>query len=209
VTSRDSWCYNSARASLEMGVHVTLSFYEQERARFQVVGSGLSSAARAALVDTSINADKTKISWSRALKADLARGKMHDFDRQRFFVSLYRPFFKQHFYFDRALNEMVYQMPKLFPQVETVNLLICVNGSGGKKGPSVLISEKPMDFNCLEAGAQCFPLYLYDRPEESGTDDLFAKNPATATRSQRSFRPKEKRRRRIAVNELQGRVLDR
>lgn len=44
-------------------------------------------------------------------------------------MAIYRPFVKQHYYFDRAFNDMVYQIPHLFPSPQSRNLVICVSGS--------------------------------------------------------------------------------
>ena len=43
--------------------------------------------------------------------------------------------------------------------------MVC--GKGTKKGFSSLISDITPDLNLLEAGAQCFPLYLYEKEENS------------------------------------------
>jgi predicted helicase len=42
-------------------------------------------------------------------------------------------------------------------------MLICVYGNGSKKEYSTLISNSIVDLNMLEAGAQCFPRYYYEK----------------------------------------------
>ncbi len=59
---------------------------------------------------------------------------------------LYRPFFKQHVYFSRDLNDMVYQIPKLFPTPTAENQVICVSGVGASKDFSALITDCVPDF---------------------------------------------------------------
>src|SRR5690606_20392102 len=121
--------------------------------------------------------DSTRISWSRALKQDLGKDRSYAFEADCIVPSLYRPFTKQWLYFNKRFNEMVYQMPRIFPDARAENVVICVNGSGGNKGATALLVNTPIDFNSLEAGAQCFPLYLYDEPVQSANDGLFADEP--------------------------------
>ena len=45
---------------------------------------------------------------------------------------MYRPFTREWLYFSRRLNEMVYQMPQIFPHADAENRLICVTGVGAQ-----------------------------------------------------------------------------
>ena len=123
-------------------------------------------------VDTFINSDPTKISWTRALKQDLVKNKALAFTEGEALISTYRPFSKQWMYYGRRLNEMVYQMPQIFPNATAENRVICVTGIGSRNGLSTLMCDTLPDLNMLEAGSQCFPLRLYKKIE-AGNDDLF------------------------------------
>ena len=49
-----------------------------------------------------------------------------------------------------------------------------MTGMGASASFSVLMVDEIVDYNMLEAGSQCFPLYLYDKPEAEGSFlDLF------------------------------------
>ena len=109
------------------------------------------------------------------LKADLDRGKLLAFDEGRIVPSIYRPFTRQWLYFSRRLNERVYQMPQIFPHADAENRLICVTGIGAKAGFSVMMVTMVPDLNMLVAGAQCFPLHLYEKPDIDGS--LFGQQP--------------------------------
>ncbi|MGI9159077.1 MAG: type ISP restriction/modification enzyme, partial [Saprospiraceae bacterium] len=74
---------------------------------------------------------------------------------------LYRPFFKQHLYFAREVNDMVYQIPKLFPTPNTPNLVISVSCVGSPKGLSVLMADCIPDLH-MNGDTQCFPLFYYE-----------------------------------------------
>ena len=97
---------------------------EVERFQSEKPGSGKD------IINKFINNDPKKISWTRALKADLSRGKLLEFGEGRIVPAMYRPFTREWLYFSRRLNEMVYQMPQIFPHADAENRLICVTGVG-------------------------------------------------------------------------------
>ncbi|MFT6466489.1 MAG: putative helicase [Halopseudomonas sp.] len=82
-------------------------------------------------------------------------------------------------YYNRAFNEMVYQMPRIFPLgADAENLVLCLTGLGETAGFSVLISNKVTNFHFV-AGSQSFPLYLYDeqaQQQDNASGDLFGDN---------------------------------
>lgn len=75
-------------------------------------------------------------------------------------MGLYRPFCKQNVYFDKTMNDGIYQLPKLFPPGYD-NLVICTSGISGKKQHTVLITKLLPDLH-LNGDSQCFPLYWYE-----------------------------------------------
>ena len=140
-----------------------ISFYnsEVERFRSEKPGSGKD------VINRFINNDPKKISWTGNLKADLSRGKLLEFGEGRITPSIYRPFTRQWLHFSRRLNERVYQMPQIFPHADAKNRLICMTGMGASASFSVLMVDEIPDYNMLEAGAQCFPLHLYENPDSA------------------------------------------
>ncbi len=157
-TSRDAWAYNFSRESMLENMQRSNSFYEEQRIAFQEA-RGKGSQEK---VEDFICTDPTKISWSRAYRDDIAKNKEHKFDRRFAAYGLYRPFCIQNIYFDRvALNDVagIYNM---FPTPRHANLVICISGKGGNKDFTCLISNVIPDLNCMDAGAQCYPLYHYE-----------------------------------------------
>jgi len=144
-----------------------LRFTNDEADRFDKAHPGLDKAGREAKVDGFINADPGKISWTRALKQDLVKGKRYSYDDNALIQSLYRPFTKQWLYFNRRFNEMVYQMPRIFPDSAAENRVICVSGIGARSGFCAFIANALPCFDMVEK-SQCFPLYLYDEGERAG-----------------------------------------
>jgi Predicted helicase len=167
VTSRDAWVYSSSKDTLVANIQRTLDFYEIWRKKL----TELTNEKRAL---PSESLDASKISWSRALRKDVEKGHSYSFDAASIHVAIYRPFFKQNFYFNRALNEMPCLMSRLFPTTKHENLLICMSGLGMPKDFSVLITEVLPDFQLMPNG-QCFPLYYYEKNEHTQQLNLFGK----------------------------------
>lgn len=182
VTNRDAWCYSPSRKSVCANMDNMIGFYNSEVERFNKVNAGLDTKSRATLVGDFINTDPAKISWTHNIKQDLARGKQLSFKEDCITQSLYRPFSKQYLYFNRRLNERVYQMPRIFPEGDkTENLVIATSGVGARSGISCLITDYIPSLDSIEKG-QWFPLYLYEKAEDDkidfgGSDDLFSEKP--------------------------------
>jgi predicted helicase len=103
--------------------------------------------------------DDTKISWSRAFLTEAKSGKRKTFDETKLTIGLYRPFFKQHVYFSRELNNVVSRMDSFYPTPTTENRVICV--SAAKDGIPVLITDCIPDLH-FNGDTQAFPLYYYE-----------------------------------------------
>jgi predicted helicase len=177
ATSRDAWCYNASKSGLTTNMSRMIGFYNSEAIRFANAFSGLDKNAREAKVDEFINNDSTQISWNRSLKQELVKDRRFVFEAESLTPSLYRPFTKQWLYFNRRFNDMVYQMPRIFPEAVAVNLVICMSGIGARSRFSVLMANVLPDIQ-MQFNGQCFPLYLYDDGEQvnespSTMDDLF------------------------------------
>lgn len=156
-TQRDAWCYNFSAEKLAENMQKTISFYQSEVERWKKSDNNIP-------IDDFIEYDSKKISWTRALKWDLEKAKSYSYDASKIVIGCYRPFNKQHLFFDRGFNEMVYQQPKLFPTENHKNLCICISGLSHKGEFNALISNVVPDLG-LNAACQCFPLYWYERVE--------------------------------------------
>lgn len=162
-TNRDAWCYNSSSNRVLRKMASLIRVQNQEVDRYIESGGEVD-------VENFVIQDPRQISWNRSLRNDVRRGIKREFDRSKLVLGEYRPFFIQHQYFCRYLNNDVAQMPKLFPSQETVNLVICATGVGADSF-SALMSKRVPSFDFVEKG-QCFPLYLYE--EAKPDDGLFA-----------------------------------
>lgn len=187
VTNRDAWAYNASQAKLQANMTSMIGFYNAEVTRFNAAHPGLDTKARAAQVDGFIDTNPERISWTRGLKGELAKGRTFEFEAASVVPSLYRPFTKQWLYFNRTFNEMVLQMPRIFPEAGVKNLLIMVKQRMSNEGHFVLMVNAPPELQ-TDGGSQCFPLYLYDeeaQAQASDTPDMFAIPAATTQRPRR------------------------
>lgn len=160
-TNRDAWCYNFSRTAVEANMSRMIETYNLQ-------------ASTAAGDPATIDNDATKISWSRGLLADAAKGKPHSYKPERIYLGTYRPFTKQHAYFDRPLNDMVYRLEQIFPTPHHENLGYYVPAPGASAPPFlVLATESLLDLGSAGiSAAQFFSRWTYEKVSED--DGLFA-----------------------------------
>lgn len=163
-TQRDPWCYNSSLETVKRKAKEQIDFYNEE----------LDKLLAGEIVD--VNYDTQKISWTRAVLSDIKRKRKYNIGDAEYRISAYRPFYKQNLLYYRPLNEMMYQIPKLFPTPEYKNLVICVSGIGVTKDFSCIVTNVLPDLELI-GKSQCFPLYWYEEEtstfETGGMDNLF------------------------------------
>ena len=178
-TQRDAWCYNPSKHAVTANMTRMIDFYNQEVRRFALAHEGVDKKVKVDLVDGFIDTDPGRISWTRALKGDLVKNRQFQFESDGLVIALYRPYTKQWIYFNRQLNEMVLQMPRIFPKNGVENLVICISGNGAREFSTIIV-------NCLpdlqfQFNGQCFPLYLYDEAAQAQApeqEDLFSSEAA-------------------------------
>ena len=166
ATNRDMWVYNSSRQNLEKNMRSMIDFYNDQREAYREAAKENLNLSVESFIDT----DDTKISWTVNLKKDIERGIKHNYV-ENIRNSTYRPFFKQRLYFEKSFIERIGLSSKLFPTPEHKNLVICVSGVGASKDFSALITDCIPDLQ-LQFNGQCFPLYWYDN-SDADVVDLF------------------------------------
>ncbi|WP_163833955.1 DEAD/DEAH box helicase [Spartinivicinus ruber] len=170
VTNRDAWCYNASKSELSRNISRMINYYNSEVDRYLAETLGQKQIK----IDDFVHSDAKKISWSRSLKGDLKKRKLLEFQAECLVQSSYRPFSKQWVYFNRQLNEMVCQIPQIFPKAEIDNRVIIVTGVGARSGFSVLMINTLPNLHTMDTG-QCFPLKLYEPVKKNATIDLVSK----------------------------------
>jgi predicted helicase len=167
LTSRDSWCYNYSGKAVTKNMMRMVDFYNEETVAFQKKHGNETLKKRVQSAENFIETDPMRISWSRGLKSDFAKGKTLETHADSLRKCLYRPFTKQILYFSKRLNEYPSLSEKLFPFADCPNLIIVVTGIGATKEFSAIMSSALTEF-ATQANGQCFPLYLYENDMDSG-----------------------------------------
>lgn len=161
ATSRDAWVFNSSKNNLSSNMKNMVNFFNAQVKEYQLL-CGKELKNKHIEVEKFIDNDSKKISWSRGLKNDLGRFIIREYNESSVVRGTYRPFFKQWVYFDKYFNDMIYQMPKIFPNEQIENIAICVTGLGSSKDFSVLVTNNLPDLEMISK-SQCFPLYSYEK----------------------------------------------
>ena len=158
-TQRDPWCYNFSENKLAITAQQMIDFYNQQRENIYS-GEG-----------KEVDFDTQKIAWTRAVLYDIKKNKEYVYGDGKIVRAMYRPFSHQFLFYYTPLNEMRYQIPKLFPQSSHENMVICIQGEGGTKDFSCLIANDIPDLGLIGSD-QCFPLYWYEE-RKGGQGSLF------------------------------------
>jgi len=165
-TNRDAWTYNSSKDVLSKNLKSALKFYNLQRIAYH---ENAKKSNRQITVESFIDNDPKKISWSADLRKDIERNREHEFSRNSIRTALYRPFFKQHLYFDTSLVERPGQNHRLFPSANESNKIICITGKGSRQNFCAMMTDSIPNLDTLEK-AQAFPLYYYEeRTKQSKT----------------------------------------
>jgi len=145
-TQRDEWVYDFDPAALTK----KMTFFSK---RYESARQGISAASL------------TEIKWDRELNKYRERGIQKQFDPNAVTKSLYRPFCKSAFYFDRHFNGMVYQWASIFPTPAAENLVCFYTQPGSQKPFMVGAADGICDLHVVgaAAAAECLPLFRYDQ----------------------------------------------
>ncbi len=156
-TNRDAWVYNFSRSNLEANMQRMVENYNREVIRLRHANPQPKN------IDEFLDPDPRRIGWSGDLKAAAKRGELAEYTTTRIRRALYRPFTECTFYFDRLLNNSVYQFPTIFPDEnsEQENRAICLPGIGNRMGYSCFVTARIPALDFAFEKAQCFPFYTY------------------------------------------------
>lgn len=164
-TNRDAWVLNFSKSEVERNITAMIGFYNSQVEKFSEAKALKSNI----IVDDVIDVTPSKISWTVNLKKDLEKNREHKFNNTAFTLGQYRPFNKQHLYFDKPFIERPGLNAKFFPNEKLKNVAISVTGEGNL-GFSLLIGNSIIDL-CFtktgNGGGQIFPLYYYEEPATS------------------------------------------
>lgn len=142
VTNRDVWVSNWSADQLALNMRATIDTYNS---RLSSTQDELSPAN-----------ESTQISWTRGLRANLARGRMSKYSPLDTVEYMYRPFTRQHLYADRHWIEVMGANDRLFLGPKK-NPAIFVVGAG-ESDFGVLAVDSIADLHLIASG-QLFPRF--------------------------------------------------
>lgn len=104
-TYRDPWTWNYSRQGVSSNMKRLIDNTNREISTSQRDGRSITYDARC-------------FSWTRCIEDLAKKGGVIEYDSREVVLGMYRPFCKQWVYYDRVMNEMTYQQPRLFPLAE-------------------------------------------------------------------------------------------
>ena len=163
VTARDEWVYDDLEDSLRSKVKALIAGYLHQ---LQLHGGkgGLEGRVFEHLpyeVDRNLQEKiGSEIKWTRAVKRDLSKGVVYEFDESLIVNSLYRPFVSKNLYFSQSLNEMQYLQRELHPRGIPAPTIM-ISGAPASKPFQTLATELVPSYDALEK-TQTLPLRRFD-----------------------------------------------
>ncbi|MFD4610664.1 DEAD/DEAH box helicase [Streptomyces sp. NPDC058440] len=168
-SARDAWVYNFSAEKVRTNMESMIGFYSRQALGFkEYCRAERITAPTAKDAEAWIDMDDTRISWNRADKTRLAKGESYSYAAERIVTSSYRPFTKQRLYFDSKLNDMTYQLPRMFPGEGLENFGFYTNGVNATAEPAVLAVGCVPNLDLFGKGGYFFPRFTYQQLEAEG-----------------------------------------
>ncbi|CAB0495274.1 helicase [Corynebacterium diphtheriae] len=180
-TNRDAWVYSYSRTKLVGQVESMSETYQGAVATIQP-----GQQANEFFKSNPEFADPSQIKWSSSLIAEL--GRHRQLDGTGFYeTSLYRPFTKQHVYFDSQFNHRTYQLPSMFPTSKHHNMGYYIPAASSAAREFNIQATNLLPDLCLSGSGsgQFFPRFTW-RPVEAADGGLFAEGSVVKQSSEAS-----------------------
>ena len=159
ATNRDAYIYNFSRDACAENAQLMTQDYLAALSEL--------SENHNLTMDEVVFRNSSNVKWNRELKNNLKRNKETEFIEDYIRKAAYRPFIATNCYADYTFITMKGLVDRMFPDASSKNRVICVPGKGLKSPFSALITNLVIDLNFCDAGAQCFPRYVYPKSVEA------------------------------------------
>jgi predicted helicase len=179
ITNRDAWVYGFSLYKVLENVQRTAAAYNTQLHAFNAFVAQSAMTDRRSAASDFVDSDPTKVSWSRGLRASLAKGASITVEARKIRIASHRPFTRQRLYLDRTLNEVVSQIPVLFPTAACPNVALVMMGPRIEARFATLAVTDIPDLSYFTYGAQVFARWTYQpldglEPETTASSlDLF------------------------------------
>jgi predicted helicase len=141
VTNRDEWVYDYDKETLIKKLTHFADTYNADLKK-KVISKG--------------------IKYTRELKRRFDKKTPLIIKKENIVSSLYRPFTKNEFYYNRDLNEMQYQIPSIFYKGKLENKILILNNSANRRSYTCLAANCIFNNNFNGDPMECLPFYRYD-----------------------------------------------
>ena len=166
-THRDAWVHSFDYDLLTRRIKKMIRFYEHQRRQVALGEATLSLVTR--------NDHPTQFKWDQGTRSYLKRNRPLTFKSELLRMSQYRPFTKQHLYFESGLTWSFFRLPDMLPTTETSNQLICVTGRGETVGFSALITDQLPNLHLI-SGGRGLARYTYRKVDPNDWTDQTGPN---------------------------------
>ncbi|MFF2344246.1 type ISP restriction/modification enzyme [Pseudarthrobacter sp. NPDC058119] len=186
ATARDAWVFNYSQDQVKANVRRTIEKYDAQLSGFKGIATA-KTKDNLALLEGFIDRTPTAISWSRGLKNSLAKLQSIDYAPESLTRSHYRPFMRQSVYFNRQLNDMVYQLPKMFPEPDLENFGFYISGASPLNRFSVLMLDSIPSLDLFGRAGQFFSRYTFTKRGDVEPDLLSGLESSPSTENIHAF----------------------
>ena len=158
-TKRDAWVFSTSDRKLRQRVSTQVAFYN-DQARKDHKGRGWPERV------------PTQFKWEAKAERAAKNGKLIEVNEAGFGASLYRPFFRQHLYLDRDLNNSTHRILDIFPSAahRVPQIVIEYKLRVAGRVPGILAADAVPDVACAGGATGqatfTFPRYVYDSTPE-------------------------------------------
>ena len=139
-TNLDPWCWNFSKPEVARNVSEAMRFFNEQTDRENPV------------------IDHAKISWTRELRRELARGRKFAYSDRSLMIGVYRPFVAENLYLQSRIVNRPGQMMAFYPGAEAENVGITVTEN---ERFSCLATNRVIDHSMFGAVSKYLPRWTY------------------------------------------------
>lgn len=175
-TNRDAWVYQSNQTKLRHQVEALVANYNEAMEDAQTWIRANNARPNESSVASFLKAhpehvDPTRIKWTRSLRTSAARGTVATASGD-YGQGVYRPFHRQHVYYDKLLNHERSQLPSIYPTLGHKNIGYYIVNPGSAKPFSTIATDLLPDLAMWGSNAgQFFPRFTW-QPVEAPEGEL-------------------------------------
>ena len=150
-TNRDVWVFDSSGSSLRKRIVTQAKFFNEQAVASDKRGDWP-------------RRDPSKFKWDREIERNARNGRTIQVRDSSYREAMYRPFYKQRVYMDSALNNMTYQLPRMYPtsEMRTTSFVIESKLHGPGRPQGVLAVDVVPDVKAV-SGAVGFAAFVFSR----------------------------------------------